>query len=92
MSAIADYDERRKADAVSKARERSQRILQDMADQTARAHLPMHKRIDGWRVTRQSAKAPLIVRDCKTGVIHAISMNSDPRRLSPTFAPPLAGG
>lgn len=91
MSAIDDYDESRRAAAAVKARERSQRILVDMADQTARAHLPMCKRIDGWSVSRATAKAPLIVRDRKTGVIHAMSMNTDPRKLSPTFAPPLAG-
>lgn len=91
MSAIADYDERRKADASIKARERSQRILLDMANQTVRARLPMRKRIDGWSVTRQSAKAPLFVRDRKTGIVHAQSTNTDPRKLSPTFAPPLVG-
>jgi hypothetical protein len=92
MSAIAAYDVRRKVDARAKSRERSQGILSRMADQTARAHLPMCKRIDGWRVTRKASNTPLVVRDLKTGVVHAISTNTNPRKLSPGFVPPLVGG
>ena len=91
MSAIAVYDARRKAAAYANSRERSQRILSSMADQTARAHLPMCKRIDGWRVTRKASNTSLVVRDLKTGVVHAISTNTNPRKLSPGFVPPLVG-
>jgi len=89
MSAIDDFDKRRLADRRAKSRERAEGLLIAMARETSRCHLPLSKRIDGWRVSRADRRSPLYITDGKTGVTHARSTPHDPCKLCPRFTPPL---